>query len=351
LAEKIPSALSNPFEYPYILALANLVILIQEKLQCEVPLFIPTKVIPWGVDQTLFHPSVPKESKWRELFEIKETEKVIVYHGGLNGFTRPAMMDLCKAVELINLAGVPCKLIRTGVNPINFWDELNPGANKWIIEAGVVGKDELPSILSLADIYVQPGRINPFEDLRLPSKLPEFLAMGKPVILPNVNIAHLFQDGVNAVLLQTGEPQEIAEKCLLLFNDEKNCESLGLGARQFAQDHFEIGKQVMGLISAYKDAISFFNPEQTKNLWATLKTEGAMGAALKSAGYCLEGPAVDRTLVANQLLIWGHQNNNQLQLLNKRYFELQQLNTRLMDSASKMPSSHFWQKLRRFFKL
>lgn len=149
LREKLPSSLSNPLEYPYALALADLVVIIQEKLRSEVPNFIPIKVIPWGVNQLTFHPEVIASTKWQNILHIDEKDRVIVYHGGLNGFTRPAMIDLCRAIDLINLSGVSCKLIRTGVNPINFWEELEPNAKNYILEAGVVDRRELPSILAL----------------------------------------------------------------------------------------------------------------------------------------------------------------------------------------------------------
>ena len=41
---------------------------------------------------------------------------------------------------------------------------------------GFVPKARLPRLLALADVLVQPGRAGAFNDYRLPSKLPEFLA-------------------------------------------------------------------------------------------------------------------------------------------------------------------------------
>jgi hypothetical protein len=44
-------------------------------------------------------------------------------------------------------------------------------------------------LLALADLLVQPGKPDAFNDYRFPSKLPEFLSVGRPVILPDTNIA------------------------------------------------------------------------------------------------------------------------------------------------------------------
>jgi len=312
LKAKLPSSLSNPLEYPYALALADLVILIQEKLCSEVPCFIPTRVIPWGVNQSIFHPEVTESTKWRNILGIDVDDKVIVYHGGLNGFTRSAMLDLCRAIELINLSGVSCKLIRTGPNPINFWQELRPNAEKFILEAGVVEKQDLPSILALSDLYVQPGRINPFEDLRLPSKLPEFLSMGKPVVLPNVNIANLFEDGSNAIVLKVGDPQDIANACLTIFNDDKYSEKLGLGAKRFAQEHFELSSQTLKLEQAYKDAVNSFNHEHTRDIWVCFAAHGAIQAALMRVRFSILLPTTNFASITKQLLAWCEQLNARL---------------------------------------
>ena len=54
---------------------------------------------------------------------------------------------------------------------------------------------EIPGYLALADAFVQPGAPDDFNRYRLPSKLPEFLAMGRPVILPHCNIGNDLTDG------------------------------------------------------------------------------------------------------------------------------------------------------------
>jgi len=312
LTDLLPYNLSNPLEYPYALSLANLVILIQEKLVSEVPFFKPSRVIPWGVNQSIFSPDVIASSKWIEILEYDKKFKYIVYHGGLNGFTYSPMLDLCRAIEIINSSGTPCKLIRTGINPINFWDKLNPVYKEFILEIGVVDRNELPSILALADLYVQPGRIDPFEDLRLPSKLPEFLSMGRPVVMPNIGIANLLQDGLNVVLFQHGDPEDIAKVCLSIFRDEEHQRMLGIHAREFAQQHFNLEIQARKLEGAYKEAVSLFEPEVTKKLWQCFSSKGALEAGLLSASYALKEGEASPLDVSNQLIAWCRESNSRI---------------------------------------
>ena len=318
LEELVPKALSHPFEYPYLISLADLAILIQDKLRFEIPAYMPFRVIPWGVNQDIFHPGVLPSEKWRKHFLIQRDTKIIVYHGGLNGFTRPAIMDLCKAIGIINQQGISCKLIRTGINPINFWDELDSNSSDYILEAGVIERSELPAMLALADLYVQPGRINPFEDLRLPSKLPEFLSMGKPIILPNVNIASLFEDGSDALLLKTGDPNEIAKSCINVCQNHDLAQQLGINARIFAQKHFNLEEQTLKLVSAYRDAMVVFDAEVTQAVWKRVNDVGFAGGALLKAELLLTQSPLKCADMFNQVAIWEKNSNRRINALSSR---------------------------------
>ena len=70
----------------------------------------------------------------------------------------------------------------------------------------------VPKLTAIADVLVQPGCANDFNDYRFPSKLPEFLAAGKPVLLPRSNLGRFLHDGVECVLLDQGNALDIASK-------------------------------------------------------------------------------------------------------------------------------------------
>jgi glycosyltransferase involved in cell wall biosynthesis len=252
----LPKGVTHPHEYEALISMADLVILVQEKLEILLPPTINYKSIYWGVDPNFFSPVIAPSQKWKDLLGIKDDDRVIVYPGGLNHVNRYAILDLCHAIEIINNLGFKCKLIRTGPNPLSFWDDLSIDAKSYIFDLGEVDRRELPSILALADIYVQPGRINSFEDLRLPSKLGEFFSMGRPVVLPAVHIAHKLEDGVDAIILSTGVPEEIANACIQLFSDPNLCTRLSISARNFALSHFNLESQTQYLLDAYHEAIA-----------------------------------------------------------------------------------------------
>ena len=239
---------------------------IQDKLKSEVPPWVPCETVMLGVDLEFFSPRLPDLDAARK-YGVGKGERVIVYHGGLNGFTGPAIETLCKAVVLVNEQGVPCRLLRAGPFALEFLKQFPPGAASMISDLGVLPRADLPDLLALADVFVQPGHIDPFEDLRLPGKIPEFLAMGRPVILPDANIAHLFQDGIDAVLLRRGTAEEIAEKCIALFADRQKADAIGRAGRRLAEEYFDVSKQVRRLEDVYRTACDRFSSEIALEVW------------------------------------------------------------------------------------
>jgi glycosyltransferase involved in cell wall biosynthesis len=266
ISECLPDSLSHPFRYQSFIGLADAVVLIQDKLNIDVPPWVYSATVMPGVDLDFFSPQVAN-SQLRKQYGIAENEKVIVYPGGLNGFTKPAIETLCFAVGLINSQGYPCRLLRTGPYALDFLHQLPPEVTAAINDLGVLPRSELPDLLALADVFVQPGKIDPFEDLRLPGKLPELLAMGRPVVMPDVNIAHLFADGVNAVLTRTGTAEEIAKKCIDLFSDSQQAEKIGQAGRLFAEKYFDLEIQARKLANVYKIACENYDPMIAREIW------------------------------------------------------------------------------------
>jgi len=259
IAQILPDGLSHPFRYPSFVGLADAVALIQDKLKNEVPPWVHCQTVMIGVDLQLFSPQQP-DTRLRKKYGVGETDRVIVYHGGVDKFKKSAIETLCKAIGIINDRGYPCKLLRTGIRPLDFLDTLTAESRSKISDLGLVPKAELPGILSLADVFVQPGEIDPFEDLRLPGKIPEFLGMARPVVIPDVNIAHLFADGINAVLLRTGSEEEIADKCIELFSDPEKADAIGRAGRLLAEQYFDVKSQARRLEQLYKVACANFDP-------------------------------------------------------------------------------------------
>jgi glycosyltransferase involved in cell wall biosynthesis len=266
LAAWTPPGMPHVLRYGYFIGLADAAVVIQDKLAVDIPPWVTCSEVLPGVDLEAFAPRAP-DLELRRRYGLTHDEKVIVYPGGLNDFTRPGVDALCRAVGLINARGTRCRLLRSGPVPLDFLGRLPPDAAAAVVDLGPLPREEIPALLALADVFVQPGRSEPYEDKRLPGKLPEFFASGRPVVLPETNIAHLLRDGVDAVLHRTGEPEELAEKCLALFADPERAHAIGMAGRRFAESHFDPRVQARRLEQAHRNAIEAFDATSAVKLW------------------------------------------------------------------------------------
>ncbi len=239
LAARLPVHLSHPREYRRFLASADGVTGITETLADFVPAGVPFIELWPGVDFTRFHPG-PPDPALRTALGIGTREKILCYPGSSHFANGQEMRNLYEAVFLLNERGIACRLIRTGHDEADFTASFAPDKlARYILHLGFVDRARLPDLLRLADVLVQPGRDDDFNRYRLPSKLPEFLASGRPVLMPRANVGRRVRSGVEALILETGEPAEIADQCRRVFADAALSQRLAAGAVAFARRCFD----------------------------------------------------------------------------------------------------------------
>jgi glycosyltransferase involved in cell wall biosynthesis len=105
--------------------------------------------------------------------------------------------------------------------------------------------------MALADFFVQPGRSDAFNDYRFPSKLPEFFALGRPVILPRTNLGTQVRHGIDAYVLNQADADGIVAAITELRCDPALRQRLSLGATAFAAQHFSWRRSAEALASFY----------------------------------------------------------------------------------------------------
>jgi glycosyltransferase involved in cell wall biosynthesis len=194
----------------------------------------PHHVARPGIDPERFRPDLAPALS-RAALGIGADEFVLVYHGTVHYANQHEMLSLYLAVKLLQRRGRKVRLIRLGETDPGGVDPRSLGALRdGVVELGSVGWREIPGYLALADAFVQPGAPDEFNRYRLPSKLPEFLAMGRPVVLPDCNIGHDLEHGREALLLQRGDGIEIAARLEQLLDDRELRDRLAAGARSFA---------------------------------------------------------------------------------------------------------------------
>lgn len=250
LNRMIPEHLSHPVRYKQFLKKARGLTMLIDTLQDFGPDNEAKEVIWPGYEESLPW-NRPLDESLRQRLNIDPDEYVVVYTGNVHHANRQEVFSLYLAVGLLNRNGVRTRLIRTGTDYVPLYDENLRMLDQYCVSLGHVPRTDLPAILSIADALVQPGKADAFNIYRFPSKLPEYLASGKPVLLPHANIGRILRNEEEAIILKQGNALEIAQTLEALFPDRTRCERIGAGGRQFAEKNLRWQKSAEKLMNYY----------------------------------------------------------------------------------------------------
>ncbi len=219
----------------------------------------PHRVVRPGIDLERFRPDL--EAPSRAELGLAEDDFVLVYHGIIHYANQHDMLSLYLAVKLLQRRGHRVRLLRLGHTEFGGPDPRSFRAlGDGVVELGPTPWREIPAYLAVADAYVQPGPPDDFNRYRLPSKLPEFLAMGRPVILPHCNIGNDLVHGENALLLEQGNAMEIVAQIERLLADRELAAHLGAGARRFAAEQLSWHANASGLADFLRECSAAAQP-------------------------------------------------------------------------------------------
>ncbi len=210
-------------------------------------------VVFWpGFDEAVLH--LPDEpSGLRADLDLGQDDFVLVYTGNVHHSNAGEVRSLYLAVAALRKEGFPVALVKTGWNAVEMpWAE-DASLDGAVRELGFVPRERLWELLAVADALVQPGGSNAFNDYRFPSKLPDYLASGKPVVLPNTNIGRYLRNGVDALLLERDDPVDIVDAVKRLIADHALRQRLGSNGREFALRRLRWSKNVESILDLYAE--------------------------------------------------------------------------------------------------
>ncbi len=247
---RVPDSMSHPVRYREFLRRAAGVTVIIEKLKEFAPPATACLTLWPGVDTELFSPRLPATALCEQL-ALPPGHTVIVYTGNVHQANALEVRSLYLAVALLNREGHPTCLVRTGTDYCDYLDDHGSWVKPYVRALGQVPREQIPGILALADLFVQPGRAGRFNEYRFPSKVPEFLALGKPVILPRANIAHALEHARQAWVVERADGVQIVEAVQHLCAAPALAASIGAGGLEFARTRLSWPKQAALLRDFY----------------------------------------------------------------------------------------------------
>ena len=202
-----------------------------------------------GFDESFLAP-VRSPQRVREYLGLSLEHLVITYPGNIHESNLADMQSLYFAISQLRRDGYAAVLVRTG------WDFVHrsalPTLRDGLIELGWVARAHVPELIAAADVLVQPGRSDMYNDYRFPSKIPEFLASGRPVVLPRTNVGLHLRDGTDALILDSGDPDEICAKVKMLAADPELASRVGEAGRAFALRELRWQRSVARITDLYQ---------------------------------------------------------------------------------------------------
>jgi len=243
----------HPILHQTFLAEAAGVSVLMDRLAEFVPPSVPTQLIWPACECEFFHlPPEPNLSLRRGL-GIPDDAAVIVYPGNVHHANCDIMSPLYRALPLVEAAGHNIRLVRCAGSDMWLPSDVVAFMGRYVIRDPDLPSRKLPPWISMADILVQPGSPNSFDDYRFPSKLPLFLASGRPVILAKTNLGRFLTDSENCLILERNTPEAIAAKIVWLLEHPEESARIGHNGRKFAAQNFSWTKTAKTLLNFYEE--------------------------------------------------------------------------------------------------
>jgi len=123
---------------------------------------------------------------------------------------------------------------------------------------GSVPREELFDRLRAARVLVLPRRAGSFSQAGLPTKVAEYLASGRPVVLTSVgDLPRYLRDGVDAYFVAPGDPGRFAARLRDALEDP-HADAVGRQGRRTAAEKFDPafhGGRILAFIGALRDGL------------------------------------------------------------------------------------------------
>jgi len=176
---------------------------------------------------------------------------VLVYPGNVHAANVDDVDALYTAVSRMRKSGSRIRLLRIGDDSVPIEAATRGLEDGWLRFSSVADR-HIPDYVGAANALVQPGRSDLYNDYRFPSKIPMFFASGRPVVLHDTNLGSSLKDGENCLLLQEGDPNDIAVQLGRLVSDEELCRRVGRCGRKVAYERFSWKKSAVDLLAFYR---------------------------------------------------------------------------------------------------
>lgn len=188
-----------------------------------------------------------------EFFEIeKNEERIILYPAALSRAKN--QLGFLKALAMIKREIKDLKVVFAGGGDEAYMKELKEFVEKkdlTVVFAGNVPYEKMPDLYSTAFIVTLVS----FEEAT-PMAIAEAMATGTPILASNVGgVPYMIKNGKNGLMVDPNDPRDIAEKLLILIEDENLRKRLGENAKKEAERRWRCEIIARKLLDLYLEVL------------------------------------------------------------------------------------------------
>jgi N-acetyl-alpha-D-glucosaminyl L-malate synthase BshA len=217
-----------------VLKNADAVIALTEDMKREIQTVINREVfvIPNGIDFERFQNL--SRDKIRYKLQARVDERLVVFVGRFR--PEKGVRYLIEAMEIIRRKSQNARLILVGEGPEEedlkrLVEQLN--LRDCVDFLGQVPNEEVPQYMAASDVFVLPSLAEGF-----PNVILEAMASGLAIVACRVSgLPEIVEDGGNGFLVESKNPEQIAEKVLLLLGNDELRERISKNNKEKAKGY------------------------------------------------------------------------------------------------------------------
>ncbi len=264
---------------------------------------------------------------------------VMMYHGTLTSIYGLDIAIEAFALVHKGMPGAELWILGSGPEKSDLTDLAQArGLDSKVRMVGQVASTEISTWLTQCDVGILPIRRDVFLDFAFPNKLPEFIIMGKPVIISRLKaIRHYFSEDALA-FCEPNSPADLSQQMLRIYRDPQLRIRLPLKAREeYAPIRWDLMKErYLSLIDDLAGTAGPRATEESRTRRTTTMAQQDSSAITERTTYMMDDRALlaDVETAARKLLIYCRDSDwagyDPYDALNSRLFTaLPLLNSRL----------------------
>jgi len=202
-------------------------------------------------DHRIFRPRQSIEEK------AAKSRFVVVYHGTL---ARRLGLDIAlHAVAMIaaEIPGLELRIIGAGEERQSLMTLREALGLQHVVtfSNGFVPVEDIPTIISDADLGLVPLRVSSGTDIMLPTKLLEYVALGIPCVVPRTGTICRYFDATMVQFFEAENPGSLSEAILTMYRDPGRSDQLAAQATARFGDKFNWAGQEKHYVGLVEDLL------------------------------------------------------------------------------------------------